>query len=41
MLVEPDTRRVTLWLREPGERAKSGAKPVVHEWADLFAKPGA
>jgi hypothetical protein len=41
MLVEPDTRRVALWLRKPGERAKSAAKPVVHAWADLFATPGA
>jgi len=41
MLVEPDSRRIALWLRQPGERPKSGATPVVHEWSTLFAKPGA
>ncbi|HET6584047.1 MAG TPA: C45 family peptidase [Nannocystaceae bacterium] len=35
MLVEPDSRRIALWLRQPGERAKSPALPVVHEWATL------
>lgn len=35
MLVEPDSRRIALWLRQPGERAKSPAKPVIHEWATL------
>jgi hypothetical protein len=35
MLVEPDTRRISLWLRTPGERPKSPTKPVVHEWSSL------
>jgi hypothetical protein len=39
MLVEPDSRRIALWLRRPGERAKSPSEPAVHEWATLVARP--
>ncbi len=39
MLVEPDRKRIALWLRTPGERAKSDAAPAVHEWSTLASRP--
>lgn len=40
MLVEPGTRRLTLWLREAGQKPKSRAAPVVHNWDALFDRVG-
>ncbi|MEM6990290.1 MAG: C45 family peptidase [Myxococcota bacterium] len=38
MLVRPQTRDLEVWLRRPGERASSRAKPVLHDWATTFAR---
>lgn len=38
MLVEPGTRRLTLWLRTPGESERSRREPTVHTWDALFAR---
>ena len=40
MLVEPATRRLTLWLREAGQKPKSRVAPVVHDWDTLFDRDG-
>ena len=37
MVLEPSPRRLTLWLRRPGESAGSQRAPVVHEWTTLFS----
>jgi len=38
MALEPGTRRLELWLRQPGEAERSKRAPVVHEWDDVFSK---
>jgi hypothetical protein len=36
MIIEPKPRRLTLWLRRPGEPRSSTRAPVVHTWTSLF-----
>jgi hypothetical protein len=38
ILAEPETRRLAVWLRGPGDRPHAETKPVVHEWPRLFAR---
>lgn len=38
MALEPGSRRLALWLRQPGEAHRSTRAPVVHEWDDVFSR---
>jgi len=38
MLVEPDVRRLTLWLRQPDESQQSKREPVVHTWDSVLRR---
>jgi hypothetical protein len=35
VLIEPETRALTLWLRRPGEAADTASSGVRHAWSDL------
>jgi len=36
LLVEPESRRLAVWLRRPGQRAEARDKPITHQWATLI-----
>ena len=39
LLVEPEARRLGVWLRAPGQDAQAEIPPVVHEWSSLLGVP--
>jgi hypothetical protein len=39
VLVEPEARRLSVWLRAPGQRADASTPPVAHAWNALLGTP--
>ena len=37
LALEPGRRRLSVWLRQPGEAQRSKRAPVVHAWDDVFS----
>jgi hypothetical protein len=40
VLVEPEARRLGIWLRTPEQSASAADPPVSHTWAALMGRPG-